>query len=259
MNKVMSQTLFRNALALLLSLSPVFAVSASLDKVVKRQEQVHQAAAASQRRIDALADDTERMLAEYKLVLRQYDTLKRYDDQVEKLVASQQQELAEIERQLAGIENTKQGVVPLMGRMVAALKKFVALDLPFLPQERQHRVQELEALLDRADVTVAEKFRRILEAYQVEMTYGRTLEAYTGDLVQNGSRRSVDYLRVGRMVLLYQSLDGRETAMWDVQAGRWQPLDASYRRPVRAALRIARRQAPPDLVKLPVPAPEPAP
>jgi len=240
--------------SLLLAMPPLSA--ASLSGVVKEQEKVEEAAAASQKRIDRLADDTEKMLAEYKLVLRQYDTLKRYDDQVERLVRSQEQELAAIDRQLAGIEATQQGVVPLMGRMVETLEKFVALDLPFLPEERRRRVAELKALLDRADISVAEKYRRILEAYQVEMEYGRTLEAYPGELETAQGRRSVDYLRVGRMLLLYQTLDHRETAVWDAAAGRWRLLDESYRRPVMEALRIARRQAPPDLVRLPVPAPE---
>ena len=247
------------AIILLLPMLQMPLQAAGLAPVVKEQERLQQQAAASQRRIDKLDDETERMLAEYKLVLRQYDTLKRYDDQVEKLVASQEQELASIQQQLDGIEATRRGVVPLMGRMVEALARFVSLDLPFLPEERRQRVQSLRELLDRADVSVAEKFRRILEAYQVEMEYGRTLEAYTGEIQTGQGRRSVDFLRVGRMALLYQGLDGRETARWDPRAGKWQPLDERYRRSVRQALRIARRQAPPDLVKLPVPAPEAAP
>ncbi len=234
------------------------AFGAGLKSVVREQEKTEQAAAASQQRIDELADDTEKMVAEYKLLLRQYDTLKQYDDQVERLVRAQEEELESLQRQLDGIEETQRAVVPLMRRMVDTLGRFVAADLPFLSEERAERVASLEALLDRADVSVAEKYRRILEAYQVELEYGRTLEAYTGPLEANGVRRSVDYLRVGRMLLLYQTLDRRETAVWDPAAGTWRRLDESYRRPVRDALRMARRQAPPDLVRLPVPAPESA-
>lgn len=244
-------------LPLLALLVPLLAVGAPLNKVVDAQARLERAAAASQRHIDKLADDTESMLAEYKLLLRQYDNLKRYDDQVEKLVASQERELAGMEDQLAAIESTKQGVVPLMARMVDALAKFVALDLPFLPRERRNRVEKLQALLDRADISVAEKFRQILEAYQVEMGYGQALEAYTGEVETADGKRSVNFLRVGRVALIYQTLDGAHTAVWDGVKKAWQPLDDRYGRSVRQALRIARRQAPPELVILPVPAPEP--
>ncbi len=230
----------------------------TLKAAVNTQDSIEKAAARSQKKIDRLADKADRMLAEYKLVMRQYDALKGYNDQVTKIVASQEEELAGIDAQLAEIDATNQGVIPLMERMVETLARFVELDLPFLPEERHKRVAELRELLDRADVTVAEKYRRILEAYQVEMEYGRTIEAYTGELESDGRRRSVDFLRIGRMTLLYQTLDGKETAVWNRKTGAWELLGDEYRRPVAQGLRIARKQAPPDLIKLPVPAPEKA-
>ena len=229
-----------------------------LKAAVNVQSSTEKAAAASQKKIDSIADQTERMLAEYKLVMRQYDALKGYNDQVAEIVASQQEELATIDAQLAEIDATNQGVIPLMNRMVETLGRFVELDLPFLPEERNKRVQELRELLDRADVTVSEKYRRILEAYQVEMEYGRTIEAYTDEIESDGTKRSVDFLRIGRMTLLYQTLDQKETAVWNAEKGQWETLGEEFRKPVMQGLRIARKQAPPDLLKLPVQAPEKA-
>ncbi len=229
-----------------------------LKSAVGVQESAEKAAAASQKKIDSIADQTERMLTEYKLVMRQYDALKGYNDQVARIVKSQNEELAGIEQQLLEIDTTNQGVIPLMERMVDTLEKFVALDVPFLLDERHKRVKELKELLDRADVTVSEKYRRIMEAYQVEMEYGRTIEAYTGDLTTNGKKRSVDFLRIGRMTFMYQTLDKKETAVWDNKKRAWQVLGEEYRKPTMLGLRIARKQAPPDLIKLPVPAPEKA-
>jgi len=228
----------------------------TLKAAIGVQSATEKAAADSQKKIDRIADKTDQMLAEYKLVMSQYDALKGYNDQVAKVVASQEEELVGIDAQLAEIDATNQGVMPLMARMVETLGRFVELDVPFLPEERRKRVADLQALLDRADVTVAEKFRRILEAYQVEMEYGRTIEAYTDDLVTDGRKRSVDFLRIGRMTFLYQTLDQKETAVWNAKSRRWEVLDQSYRKPVMQGLRIARKQAPPDLLKLPVPAPE---
>ena len=229
-----------------------------LKSAVSVQESAEKAAAASQKKIDSIADQTERMLTEYKLVMRQYDALKGYNDQVARIVQAQNEELATIDAQLLEIDTTNQGVIPLMLRMVDTLEKFVALDVPFLPEERSKRIEELKLLLDRADVTVSEKYRRIMEAYQVEMEYGRTIEAYTADLTTNGKKRSVDFLRIGRMTLMYQTLDKKETAVWDNKKRQWQVLGEEYRKPTMQGLRIARKQAPPDLIKLPVPAPEKA-
>jgi len=49
-------------------------------------------------------------------------------------------------------------------------------------------------MMPRADVTVSEKYRRIVEAYQLEMEYGRTI----GGLPRRAYGKTVDFLaRVG--------------------------------------------------------------
>jgi len=235
------------------------AYAANKDKLkdsVKVQESVEKAAISSQKKINKISDETEKMLAEYKLILRQYDALHGYNNQVQKIVNGQVKELNSMESQLTEIDTTNQGVIPLMSRMVETLGKFIDLDVPFLPKERSKRLEGLKELLDRADVTVSEKYRRIMEAYQIEMEYGRTIEAYTGDLKTGGNTRSVDFLRIGRVALMYQTLDKKETAAWDRQKKGWEILAKEYRKPVSEGLKIANKQAPPNLIKLPVNAPE---
>ena len=109
--------------------------------------------------------------------------------------------------------------------------------------------------MDRADVTNAEKYRRIVEAYQIENDYGRTIEAYRGSLKLGDRERTVDFLRFGRIALVYQSLDESEAGVWSQETRSWLPLDASHRSAIRAGLRIARKQAAPDLIELPPPSP----
>ena len=227
-----------------------------LKSSVKIQETVEKSAISSQKKIDKISDETEKMLTEYKLILRQYDALHGYNNQVQKIVNGQVEELNSMESQLTEIDTTNQGVIPLMSRMVETMQKFIDLDVPFLPKERLKRIEELTELLDRADVTVSEKYRRIMEAYQVEMEYGRTIEAYTGDLKKDGNSRSVDFLRIGRVALMYQTLDKKETAAWDKQNKIWQILTEEYRKSVSEGLKIAKKQSPPNLIKLPISAPE---
>jgi hypothetical protein len=143
-----------------------------------------------------------------------------------------------------------------MLRMIAALEAFVKLDVPFLIQERTLRLESLQEMMVRSDVTNAEKYRRIMEAYQIENEYGRTIEAYRSTIEREGRESKVDFLRFGRIALVYQSLDGSEAGVWDQETRDWLPLDAGYRTAIRQGLRIARKQAAPDLIRLPLPAPE---
>lgn len=211
-------------------------------------------AAASQTRINSLDNETQTLLGDYRLTLRETESLRRYNEQLELQLKSQEEEMVSIGQQIEEIERTNREIYPLMQRMLETLEQFVKLDLPFLPAERSQRIATLKEIMSRADVSTAEKYRRILEAYSVEMEYGRTLEAYQGKLGQGDEARTVDFLRVGRIALMYQTLDGRETGYWDANAKAWQE-DSDYDEAVTHGLKVARKQVAPNLIVAPVPAP----
>ena len=211
---------------------------------------------ASQEKINKVADETSRLLDEYRLVISETESLKAYNEQMQKLISSQTEEMNSIAEQINSIEVTNKEVVPLMQRMIASLEKFVELDVPFLIKERRQRVESLKTMMDRADVSTSEKFRRVLEAFQVENEYGRNIEAYAEEIEVDGQSRTVDFLRIGRVVLLYQTLDGKSAKLWDVASKTWVDLPDSYRGAIRDGLKIARKQSAPDLLVLPVKAPE---
>jgi hypothetical protein len=138
--------------------------------------------------------------------------------------------------------------------MLDALERFVRLDLPFQLDERNRRITSLKEAMGRADVTVSEKYRRIIEAYQIETDYGRTLEAYQGELVEGERARTVRFLRLGRVALMYQTLDGEETGYWDADQKQW-VQDDSYRSAVKHGFGVADKALAPDLLTAPIPAP----
>ncbi|MDX1725291.1 MAG: DUF3450 domain-containing protein [Pseudomonas sp.] len=239
------------AAALLLSSTPLLA--APLDAALDESQRLAADAKASQARIEQLDDASREMLGEYRNALQQAEALKGYNQQLQELVVAQRQELAGYQEQLDGIERTQEAVTPQMRRMVEVLGEFIAADLPFLPDERSERLAQLQDLLPRADVSLAEKYRRILEAYQVESDYGRTLEAWRGELpVDGAASRSVEFLRLGRVMLYYQTLDGHESGWWNPQSRSWETLDGSARRPLHQAIAIARQEQAPALLDLPV-------
>ena len=222
-------------------------VSTLLDEQVK----VEQAAQASQKKIAQLDEEASRMLAEYRQMNAEAQSLKTYNEQLAVQVASQQSEVEAMTRQLSEIETTSREVQPMMQRMMATLEQFVALDVPFLPEERAGRIAELKEMMTRADVSISEKYRRLVEAYQIEMEYGRTIEAYQGRV----DDKTVDFLRAGRVALMYQTLDGKETGYWDAKERTWK-IDSSYHDAMQEGLKVAKKQAAPDFIAVAVPAPK---
>jgi len=243
------------ACALLLLASLPAGAAPKFDRLVAQRVSGNESSISTQKRIDGLSNETDKLIAEYRTVIQHTESLRVYNRQIEDLVESQDIELASLSDQIDDVELVGRQVTPLMLEMIEALEAFVELDIPFLSVERKERAAFLRELMSRADVTDAERYRRIVEAYQIENEYGRTIEAYQGELALGGKTKTVDFLRIGRVMLLYQTLDGSETGTWDQKQKVWVPAD-DYQSGVRVGLRIARKQTAPDLLRLPVPAAE---
>ena len=237
---------------------PAGVAAQALDTTLETQTETVQAAIRSQDKIDKLADETQQALAAYQSALRQTKSLGVYNEQLDRLLASQQREIESLGTQLQEIEVTQREIVPLLVRMFERLDQFVALDVPFLPEERQTRLTRLQGTLDDADATVAEKYRAVMEAYQIEANYGRTIEAYRGTIAVNDEEQTVDLLRIGRLALVYRSLDGEEVGQWNHEARLWEPISGQYLRAIDRGLEVAEKRAVPQLLELPIPAPNAA-
>ncbi|SHG94499.1 Protein of unknown function [Hydrocarboniphaga daqingensis] len=231
----------------------IAAEPAKVDAVIGEQTKSVSAAKTSQSTVTKLDDEAGTMLGEYRQAIEEYQSLKAYNDQLATQVSSQQEELAAINAQLGDIDTTSREVLPMLIRMMTTLEQFVAVDVPFLPDERAKRIKTLKTTMERADVSLSEKYRRIVEAYQIEMEYGRTIESYAGKI----GDKTVEFLRAGRVSLLYQTLDGNETGYWDNSSKKW-VVDNAYREDIKSAIKIAKKQAAPNFVALAAPAPKEA-
>ena len=242
------------ALGALLTTAPP--AIAQLNETVSLRTKAQAEGSASQERIDAMSDDTDQMLSRYRSALQRIEALRVYNQQLSDLVDAQEQEKLQIRGEIDSVTIVNREITPLMLRMIESLDAFVGLDTPFLLSERTNRVEGLRALMRRPDVAEAEKFRRVLEAYQIENDYGRSIEAYRAELDDGGAAREVEFLRIGRVALFYQTIDGKELGMWDQKSRRWVPMDASRRSALRQGIRMARKQAAPNLLLLPIAAAE---
>jgi len=240
------------------TLAPIGASAARLEQALEESDAGNRAAVDAQKQVEEVSDQADRLFTEYRRTLQEIESLRLYNDQLEEVIASQQVEREGLEEQIRDIDVVERRLGPLMARMIDVLGRFVELDIPFLPKERSKRMAELRELMKRSDVSLSEKYRRLMEAYQVENEYGRTIETYKGTLDAHGASRTVDFLRVGRVALLYQTADLAEAGRWDPESGSWVILGDEFRRPIQDGIRMANKRTAPDLIKVPVPNPEAA-
>lgn len=223
-----------------------------LNPVVDEAAKINESAAKSQEKINGITDQIDSKLQQFKTLMKEIEGLDVYNTQLRKQINSQEQEMDDLNAAIDEVSVVERQITPLMMRMIDGMEQFIALDVPFLPEERKNRVMDLKAMMDRADVAASEKFRRVMEAYQVEMDYGRTMEAYSGLHTINGQERDVEFLRLGRTALIYQTRDASSQGVWNKQTRQWEELDSSYRTQISKGLRMAKKQLAPDLLMLPV-------
>lgn len=239
----------------LVSLASITASAANVDTVMQAENERTRAAQASQARIDKTAEKTNDDLQVYKQEIKVIEDLTVYNKKLELQIAKQQERLDSIQKAITDVTVIQRQIMPLLIRMIDSLENFVSLDVPFQQAERQERVNFLRTNLDRTDLTIAEKFRQVLEAYKIENEYGRKVDHYTDTISIDGKDREVTMLQVGRIALLYQTTDGELSGAWDKAQGKYVALsNDEYQDAVSRGIRIAKKQASIDILTVPVPA-----
>ncbi len=251
------RTLIASTVLSAVALSSSMAVSAnSLDALHQEEAKIHAAAAKSQEKINALFEQSQELLIEYRATIDETENLKVYNDYIASLVEDQQRSLDSLQRQIDSIEETKQGIVPLMFRMIDSLEQFVKLDVPIHIEERLDRVENLRDLMANSNVTISEQFRQVIEAYLVEVEYGTKINSYQGTIETNGTEVTVDFFNLGRTSLVALSLDQNQAFVWNNEARAWEELGDEYLSSVVDAVKMANNVIPADLIKLPINAAE---
>jgi hypothetical protein len=195
-------------------------------------------------------------VAEYDAVLRRITGLEQYNALLERQIATQERQITELQAAIGQVPDLERQVPPLLVRMVEGLEQFISLDIPFLLDERNERLANLQTLVEDANVNDVEKFRRVLEAWEIENEYGRDVSAYEGTVNINGDDIPVDFLRIGRIALLYQTQDLEQVGAWDSRVGSFVALGTEHRNSIRQAIRMARNTVAPDLVLVPMVPPQ---
>ena len=227
----------------------------TVDDVLQAEDRRLNLAQQSQERINSIVEGTRSLEDQYRAINKEIDGLKVYNRLMRAQVDGQEAVLEDIALSIDQVDVINRQIFPLMERMIDGLDQSIKLDVPFLMEERTERIQNLRDIMERSDVSVAEKFRKVMEAYQIELDYGTSSEYYTQSLtLEDGATRSYNVLRIGRVGLYFQSDDSKITGYWDNTQRTW-VLDDSARSDIRTGLRMARQLIAPELIVVPVAAP----
>ena len=226
----------------------------TVDQVLQAEDRRLNLAQQSQERINTIVEGTRSLEDQYRAINKEIDGLKVYNRLMTAQTSGQQAVLDDIALSMDQVDVINRQIFPLMERMIDGLEQSVNLDVPFLMEERTDRVTSLKNIMERSDVSVAEKFRKVMEAFQIENDYGTSSEWYTQSLTLDDATRSYNILRIGRIGLYFQSDDAKITGRWDNTARQW-VMDDSARAEIRKGLRMARQLIAPELIIVPVAAP----
>jgi len=226
--------------------------SESLNKSIQITEKGNTHSQKVQTKIDGLVQKKDILYGEFKALSNELKSLTQYNKELKEIVTSQDQEKVSLTKQIKNIDETKRDILPLIRNMLSSLEEFVNSDTPFLYKERTARVQRLKELIKRSDVTVASKYKAVIEAFEIENEYARTIETYNDILTYNNLSKNVKFLRLGRVAFYYVSEDNKECAIWDNQTKGWVELDSSYTHKLNEAIKVASNKSIPKLLSVPM-------
>ena len=171
-------------------------------------------------------------------------------------IEAQNLAMQRLERSIEEASLIERQIVPLMLRMIAGLERFVEADIPFKKQERFARIERIKSYLNNANISAAERFRQVLDAYTIESDYGDSIDVYRETLSIDGESITANILQVGRAGLYYQTLDGARSGYWDKASKQWMSLEASHNEGISHAIRMTQGKESKGLMTLPLVAPE---
>jgi hypothetical protein len=228
------------------------AAQGQLRQALETGERATREAERIQEQINQLDDERTDMIAEYRTLLQRKTAEELFAAQQRTVVEAQREEIASLEDQLTRVDEIAAQVTPMLIQMIDDLDAFVQADLPFKMEERTDAIDSLRAAMDRPDVTAAERYRLIIEAYQREMEYGSTFDTWQEEVNLDGNPTNVNMMLFGRTALVYMTPDRQVIKRWSRADNDWVDVEGSFREDIVKAIRITDGLAQQDVVFAPI-------
>ena len=194
----------------------------------------------------------QRLAEEYDRLEAENEQLAFANGNLRKKAGDLKQSNENLTREKEEAQRIRTELVPFLGELLGRLKSLVAADAPFLSQERNDRLARLEVILDDPDITIAERYRKMMEALFVEAEYGNTVEVYREKIVADEAEVLADIFRMGRVALFFLALDRESAGIFDVAKNQWHTLDKTRVPAIEAVVEMAAKHRPMEVVALPI-------
>jgi hypothetical protein len=151
------------------------------------------------------------------------------------------------------------GLTRAVGVEATRLHKAMAPGLPYRLDKRLETVDLLARDVESENISPEEALNRLWAVYQNERRLAQESELYSGefDLGNGADPIQVKYLRLGRQVLAFSSLDGAKLGILVPKAGRYvwkreNDMDFASRQALKQAIATAEGKSVPGFVAVPI-------
>lgn len=206
----------------------------------------------TQRKTDQWAEEKAQLEARYRSSQTKIESLEKQTALWGEKVDVLQERVGELHRRIEESERLEANLQGILEGVMTRLEAWVKEDLPFLPEEREGRLRSLKEALAQTESSAAERLRRLLEALLVECEYGDTVEVYEQRIEVDGEPVFANIFRLGRLSLFWQTPDGARVGEYDRVKDCWVELPRENALNISAAVEMAEKRRPVELLKLPL-------
>ena len=239
-------------LIFIFSIAPSFAKEELAGKIIKPVKKSLDIRQATQKHEDRWNDEKAKLILEYKNLEIEKENLLAVNKSLNKKNTAHKIEIASYEKKLNAINRISAELVPYLSDVLKHLDSSVHGSLPFLPAERSSRLENIYKLLEDPKVTTAEKFRKIMEALQVEAEYGNNVEVYQESIKIDENIIVANVFRLGRLSLFFQTIDAKTSGYYNPAQSAWLILPEKHNREIGKVIDIANKRRSIDLLVLPL-------
>ena len=206
----------------------------------------------TQQEEDKWVEEQARLKVEYEKLEEEVERITAQNNELKKDVAARRSSIDTLQRQSVEIERITQELNPFLEQTYDRLACFVKDDVTFLKDERSRRIVGLRRVMDDPNVSISEKFRKVMEALSVEAEYGSTVEVYQKRITIDHKNIQANIFRLGRISLFFQTLDLKTSGYFDPAGSVWNKFPTQYNHEINAAMEMGAKRRSVDLLDLPL-------